>query len=119
MSVRLSCTDWYPGGWTLDDAIELSARLKELGVDVIDCSSGGSTPLAKIPAGASFQVPFADAIRRAAHFVLSRPGLFLNTAGDVDLLPSVLDAADRFETRPGDAEMASMLERAKTEPLFV
>ena len=55
----------------------------------------------------------------AVWWVLGRPGLFLNTAGDVGLLPSVLDAADRFEMRPGDAEMASMLERAKTEPLFV
>jgi hypothetical protein len=55
----------------------------------------------------------------AVWWVLGRPGLFLNTAGDVDLLPRVLDAAERFETRPGDAEMASMLERAKTEPLFV
>ena len=55
----------------------------------------------------------------AVWWVLGRPGLFLNTAGDVDLLPMVLDAAERFERRPGDAEMASMLERAKTEPLFV
>jgi aryl-alcohol dehydrogenase-like predicted oxidoreductase len=55
----------------------------------------------------------------AVWWVLGRPGLFLNTAGDVGLLPSVLDAADRFEMRPGDAEIASMLERAKTEPLFV
>jgi aryl-alcohol dehydrogenase-like predicted oxidoreductase len=55
----------------------------------------------------------------AVWWVLGRPGLFLNTAGDVELLPSVLDAAERFETRPGDAEMASMLERAQTAPLFV
>jgi aryl-alcohol dehydrogenase-like predicted oxidoreductase len=55
----------------------------------------------------------------AVWWVLGRPGLFLNTAGDVDLLPSVLDAAERFETRPGEAEVASMLERAKTAPLFV
>ena len=55
----------------------------------------------------------------AVWWVLGRPGLFLNTAGDVDLLPSILDASERFETRPGDAEVASMLERAKTSPLFV
>jgi aryl-alcohol dehydrogenase-like predicted oxidoreductase len=55
----------------------------------------------------------------AVWWVLGRPGLFLNTAGDVDLLPSILDAAERFETRPGDAEVASILERAKTAPLFV
>jgi len=75
MSVRLSCTDWYPGGWTLEDAIELSHRLKALGVDLIDCSSGGSTPLAKIPAGASFQVPFAEAIRRQTGMLTAAVGL--------------------------------------------
>jgi aryl-alcohol dehydrogenase-like predicted oxidoreductase len=58
-------------------------------------------------------------IDRAVWWVLGRPGVFLNTAGDVDLLPRVLDAAERFEKRPADAEMATMLERAKTEPLFV
>ena len=51
--------------------------------------------------------------------MLGRPGLFLNTAGDIDLLPRVLDAAERFEKRPTDAEMAAMLERSQAEPLFV
>src|ERR1700674_3471696 len=55
----------------------------------------------------------------AVWWVLGRPGLFLNTVGDVDVLPRVLDAADRFEKRPGDPQMAAMLEQAKTEPLFV
>ena len=55
----------------------------------------------------------------AVWWVLGRPGMFLNTAGDVDLLPLVLDAAERFEKRPGDAQMVAMLEREKTEPLFV
>jgi len=55
----------------------------------------------------------------AVWWVLGRPGLFLNTAGDIDLLPRVLDAAERFEKRPTDSEMAAMLERARAEPLFV
>jgi aryl-alcohol dehydrogenase-like predicted oxidoreductase len=55
----------------------------------------------------------------AVWWVLGRPGVFLNTAGDVDLLPLVLDAAERFEKRPADAEIARMLERSKAEPLFV
>jgi aryl-alcohol dehydrogenase-like predicted oxidoreductase len=55
----------------------------------------------------------------AVWWVLGRPGVFLNTVGDVDLLPLVLDAAERFEKRSSDAEMASMLERSKTAPLFV
>jgi len=58
-------------------------------------------------------------IDRAVWWVLGRPGIFLNTVGDVDVLPRVLDAAERFDKRPGDAEMSSMLERAKAEPLFV
>jgi aryl-alcohol dehydrogenase-like predicted oxidoreductase len=55
----------------------------------------------------------------AVWWVLGRPGLFLNTVGDVDLLPKVLDAAARFESRPSDADVAAMQERSKTEPLFV
>ncbi|GAC1510467.1 MAG: aldo/keto reductase [Candidatus Dormibacteraceae bacterium] len=55
----------------------------------------------------------------AVWWVLGRPGVFLNTPGDVDLLPMVLDAADRFEKRPSDADIAAMLERSKAEPLFV
>jgi aryl-alcohol dehydrogenase-like predicted oxidoreductase len=55
----------------------------------------------------------------AVWWVLGRPGVFLNTVGDVDLLPLVLDAASRFEKRPGDSEMAQMLERHKAQPLFV
>jgi 2,4-dienoyl-CoA reductase-like NADH-dependent reductase (Old Yellow Enzyme family) len=75
MSVRISCTDWFEGGWTLEDSITLSSRLKALGVDLIDCSSGGSTMLAKIPAGASFQVPFAEAIRRQTGILTAAVGL--------------------------------------------
>ena len=55
----------------------------------------------------------------AVWWVLGRPGVFLNTAGDIDLLPRVLDAAERFEKRPSDAEMSTLLERSQTEPLFV
>ena len=55
----------------------------------------------------------------AVWWVLGRSGVFLNTAGDIDLLPRVLDAAERFDKRPADADMAAMLERARAEPLFV
>jgi aryl-alcohol dehydrogenase-like predicted oxidoreductase len=55
----------------------------------------------------------------AVWWVLGRPGFFLNTAGDIDLLPRVLDAAERFEKRPTDTEMAAMIERSRAEPLFV
>jgi predicted aldo/keto reductase-like oxidoreductase len=55
----------------------------------------------------------------AVWWVLGRPEVFLNTTGDVDLLPRVLDAAERFEKRPDDVAMRAMLERSKAAPLFV
>lgn len=57
-------------------------------------------------------------IDRAVHWVLGRPGIFLNSAADVDLLPMVLDAASRFQTRPPEAEMQAAAERLDMEPLF-
>jgi 2,4-dienoyl-CoA reductase-like NADH-dependent reductase (Old Yellow Enzyme family) len=65
LALRLSCSDWADGGWTLDDSIALAARVKQEGVDLIDCSSGGAVPGVKIPVAAGYQVPFADAIRKS------------------------------------------------------
>lgn len=66
-AVRLSCTDWVEGGWTMEDSVELAKRLKEAGVDLIDCSSGMNTPdFANYPVGAGWNVPFAERIRRDA-----------------------------------------------------
>jgi len=62
--VRLSCTDWVEKGWGLEQSIELCRRLKTIGVDLIDCSSGGLVPDAEIPAGPGYQVPFVAAIRQ-------------------------------------------------------
>jgi aryl-alcohol dehydrogenase-like predicted oxidoreductase len=58
-------------------------------------------------------------IDRAVHWVLSRPGIFLNTAGDITLLPKVLDAASRFQSAPTDVEMQELTARLHVEPLFV
>lgn len=65
LSVRLSCTDWVEGGFTLSDSVAIAPWLKAAGADVIDCSSGGSSPAQKITAGPGYQVPFAAAIRKA------------------------------------------------------
>ena len=73
--VRLSCTDWVDGGWDPAQSIELSRRLKETGVDLIDCSSAGMVPDAKIPVGPGFQVPFAAAIREQAAIATGSVGL--------------------------------------------
>ena len=55
----------------------------------------------------------------AVHWVLSQPGIFLNTVGDIHLLPKVLDAASRFEGGPGDEEMEALVARSGMQPLFV
>jgi len=75
LAVRLSCTDWFEGGWTLEESIELAKKLKAEGVDLIDCSSGAGTPKARVPAGASFQVPLAEAVRRQAGIPTAAVGL--------------------------------------------
>jgi len=61
--VRISSRDWAPGGWDLSQSIELSRRLRAVGVDFIDCSAGGLLPDEPIPVGPGFQVPFSAAIR--------------------------------------------------------
>jgi len=58
-------------------------------------------------------------IDRAVHWVLGRPGVFLNTVGDIQVLPKVLDAASRFAARPSDAEMREVMEAEEMAPLFV
>lgn len=73
--VRISCTDWVEGGWTIEESVELARRLKAVGVDLIDCSSGGSSPLAKIPVGAGYQTPFAERIRREANIATAAVGM--------------------------------------------
>ena len=64
--VRISATDWVANGWNLEESVELARRLKQLGVDLMDVSSGGTVPNAKIPVGKGYQVPFARRIREEA-----------------------------------------------------
>jgi 2,4-dienoyl-CoA reductase-like NADH-dependent reductase (Old Yellow Enzyme family) len=73
--LRISATDWIEGGWTGEDSIALAKIVKPLGVDLIDCSSGGSSPHAKIPLGAGYQVPFANAVRRHANIATGAVGM--------------------------------------------
>ena len=77
---RVSATDWQEGGWDLEQSIELARRLKSLGVDVIDVSSGGSVPHPKIPVGPGYQVPFAAAIRRQAGIATTALGMITEPA---------------------------------------
>jgi 2,4-dienoyl-CoA reductase-like NADH-dependent reductase (Old Yellow Enzyme family) len=73
--VRISATDWAEGGWTIDDSVALAAQLADRGVDLIDCSSGGNVPSAKIPLGPGYQVPFAERIRRDTGIMTGAVGL--------------------------------------------
>jgi 2,4-dienoyl-CoA reductase-like NADH-dependent reductase (Old Yellow Enzyme family) len=61
--VRISATDWSPGGWTIEDSVKLASLLKNAGVDLIDCSSGGNIHNAKVPFKPGYQIPFAKAVK--------------------------------------------------------
>lgn len=75
LTVRLSCTDWVPGGWEIDDSVGLAQCLKAEGVDLIDCSSGGAAPSATMMIGPGYQVPFAARIRSEAKIATAAVGL--------------------------------------------
>ncbi|MGA3103412.1 MAG: NADPH dehydrogenase NamA [Terriglobales bacterium] len=73
--VRISATDWVEGGWDIEQSVELARQLKELGVDLMDCSSGGNVPRAQIPVGPGYQTAFADQIRREANILTGAVGM--------------------------------------------
>ena len=78
--VRVSATDWTEGGWTVEESVELAKTLKPLGVDLIDCSSGGNVARAKIPVGPGYQVAFAERIRREAAIATGAVGMITDPA---------------------------------------
>ena len=78
--VRISATDWIEGGWDAEQSVALATELKPLGVDLIDCSSGGAAPGAKIPTAPGYQVPFSEQIRRGANMATAAVGLITETA---------------------------------------
>jgi 2,4-dienoyl-CoA reductase-like NADH-dependent reductase (Old Yellow Enzyme family) len=73
--IRISATDWSEGGWDLEQSIVFAQRVKELGVDLVDCSSGGNVASAKIPLGPGYQVAFAREIRKQAGIATGAVGL--------------------------------------------
>ncbi len=92
--VRISATDWVPGGWDITQSVVLAGFLRDIGVDLIDVSSGAIVPHARIPAGPGFQVPFARQIRTEAGIMTGAVGLIAEveqaesiiTRGDADLV---------------------------------
>jgi len=73
--VRISASDWIEGGWSVDDSVALARRLKPLGVDLIDCSSGGVSPRQNITMGPGYQVPFAAKVRAEANIPTGAVGM--------------------------------------------
>lgn len=73
--VRISATDWTDGGWTADDSAELGKVLINKGVDLIDCSTGGNVPSAKIPVGPGYQVEFAEKVKLASGILTGAVGM--------------------------------------------
>ena len=86
--VRISATDWAEGGWSPDESVELARRLREHGVDLVDVSSGGQVPNAKIPVGPGFQVPFAARIRREAGIPTAAVGMITEPQQANDIIAS-------------------------------
>ncbi len=76
--VRISATDWVEGGWDPDQSVLFVRQLKAAGIDLIDCSSGGMVPDARIPAGPGFQVPFASKVRREAEIATGAVGFVVD-----------------------------------------
>jgi 2,4-dienoyl-CoA reductase-like NADH-dependent reductase (Old Yellow Enzyme family) len=104
--VRVSATDWAPGGWDIDECVELARLLRHDGVDVIDCSSGGSVPHPKIPIGPGYQVPFAARIRREAGIATAAVGLIT----DAKQAEGILER--------GDADLIVMAREMLRDPYF-
>ena len=87
LAVRLSCSDWVDGGWTPEESIELARKLKKVGADLIDCSSGFGSPDHKnYPFGPGWQVHFSEAIRREVGIATAAVGLITEPSQANDII---------------------------------
>ncbi|MCC9136089.1 NADPH dehydrogenase NamA [Pontibacter silvestris] len=104
--VRISATDWTEGGWTGEDSVALANVLKDKGVDLIDCSTGGNVPHAKIPVGPGYQVEFAESIKKETGM----------PTGAVGMITSPEQAEDIITT--GKADLVLLAREFLREPYF-
>ena len=104
--VRLSCTDWAEGGWNEHDSVKLVGILKEKGVDVIDCSTGGLIPGIKIPLVPGYQVPFAEKLKKEAGIA----------TGAVGLITTAVQAEEILQQ--GSADLIVMARELLRDPYF-
>lgn len=73
--VRISSSDYIEGGWDVEQSIEFARQLKPRGIDLVDCSSGGTVPESKPPVGPGYQTPFSAAIRRETAMMTAAVGI--------------------------------------------
>lgn len=108
IAVRISATDWMEQGWTIDDSVWLSIKLSQAGIDIIDVSSGGTVPGAKIVSGPGYQLPFASSIKREV-----KDTLYVGTVG-------MITSADQAETilANGDADLVFIAREFLRNPYF-
>ncbi|MBD1393212.1 NADPH dehydrogenase NamA [Mucilaginibacter glaciei] len=126
--VRISATEWTEGGWTIEDSVGLSKILKENGVDLIDCSTGGNVAGAQIPLKPGYQVEFAETIKKETDILTGAVGLITeaeqaneiitNGQADVVLLARELLKDPHFPLRAAhelgvEVKWPSQYERAK------
>jgi 2,4-dienoyl-CoA reductase-like NADH-dependent reductase (Old Yellow Enzyme family) len=104
--VRISSTDWKEGGWNLEESVALAGILKEKGVDLIDCSSGGAVAGVTIPVGPGYQVPFAEEIRK-------RTGILTGAVGII----TTPDQAEAILAK-GQADLIIMAREFLRDPYF-
>jgi NADPH2 dehydrogenase len=88
VGLRVSATDWVEGGWDLPQAIEFALELKKRGLDWIDVSSGGVSPLQKIPLGPGYQVPLAQAVKQATSLTTIAVGLITEARQAEEIIAS-------------------------------
>lgn len=102
--VRISASDWVEGGWNIDQSVELAKQIGALGVDLVDCSSGGISATAQIPLAPGYQVPFAGAVRKRAGILTGAVGLITSAEQAEAILAEgkadVIDLARQFLRDP-------------------
>jgi 2,4-dienoyl-CoA reductase-like NADH-dependent reductase (Old Yellow Enzyme family) len=103
---RISASDWVDGGWDIKESVELSKVLKSKGVDLVDCSSGGNSPVQKIPVGPLYQTPFAERIKKEAGILTGAVGLITTTEECQNIISS------------GQADVVILARQLLREPYF-
>ena len=106
LAVRISAIDWMPGGWQIGDSIALAKLLKAEGVDLMDCSSGGVVPDAKIKVEPGYQVPFAEQVRRGASIATAAVGFITDPKQADDII------------RNGRADLVSLARQMLVDPYW-